>query len=139
MKQMMLIALAMVTLGQSSFAARPLKPLSVNASSAQTRIQIKFQTVEMKSAICHMIPIVLNLELPRSAEDTGGQNEKGKITVTTETSKICLAALGRHSGEVDFERGSELPQLKIGSYILSINDEEYGTLVVDKDSVQIQD
>lgn len=124
--------------------ATPKYPLDVEvkleqkqANVAKKSLVIRFSTKEEKSAMCYLATHALALTFPNAA----GLEGRGtiKIEAASDPQGICLAAMGPHRGAVTLALGNQLPGLARGAYDLTINNVDYGTLVIGDDSVVIEE
>lgn len=113
------LALAGMLEAKPSIKARP---YNLEAEISKDVLKLSFE-LPNQPALCHLKPVSMTLELPpeRSAQRGIPVPPAGKITIKTETAKICLAALGPHRGAVELSLKGELPSLEDGYYELDID------------------
>lgn len=136
MKKGLLLGLGvLITLvsGQSQAASS----LNVKVSQADNKVQISFTTKAHNSSMCYLSNNRVELQKKNSF---GRRDEvEGRIEVSAAVSPttMCMMAFGPHRGSISFDRGRQFPQLDNGKYELILNGENYGTLVVAADSVNL--
>ena len=124
---------AFFALVSGTAVGQSLKVQLVANETNPSAIEIQFETVAEMSSMCFMQVNALALTAPTA-------DQPGTITVAAaaDINAPCLTAFGPHRGHMTLTRGHQLPSLGEGEYILSINEETYGSLVVTADGAELK-
>ncbi len=115
------------------------KNLEVRITQANKEsVSLRYSTVEQHSSMCHLANSKLEIDLGQPSF-SGHQDYKISIHAAQDLKGFCLMAFGPHSGGIQLKKGTGLPNLPLGDYALSINDEDYGTLRVTAEGAKLLD
>lgn len=136
------VALVVFATGAGAVASNSVDDYEVGVSKVSGNK--KSVTIDLESntqnSQCGLVVSALSLVRPYiSASVSITHQSSGMIEISAErkTGGICLPAIGSDKASVDFKRGSDLPELKDGSYQLTINDEEVGVVVIQQIEPQV--